>query len=398
MNIERKNPSRDKERVVNEAVRAIREIHVPQGPPAKVVESVLAAGNREQNRFEKGGTKINRIMKIAAVILVVVGIGVVIALLTQGNGGASIAWADVQARIRSISAIQYTMIEYLLTEDGQEQFMKETNVMEDPLGRTRREIIRTGIGGSDWNVIIQDNQSGKTLALDTKSKKAALIVFSKWQHPLDSLSFKERLRDTLDQAHIELGEKTIDTIMAKGYRVEGTNPSGDYYVDYWVNAETAEPIIVESVKTLGPKKFRSVHTDFEFDIYLEESLFSTIPPAGHTVEKQTIEPLRPTADDVVFVLRVWSQKGNELFPDSLRLGDLMAGIPEKEFVAEIDVNRINGTIALLMEPSAHYAGKGVEFGDAQKAIFWYKPKGSEKYKVIYGDLSIKELAEADLPK
>jgi len=45
-----------------------------------------------------------------------------------------------------------------------------------------------------------------------------------------------------------------------------------------------------------------------------------------------------------------------------------------------------------------YAGKGVKLGDANTAIFWYRPKGSEKYHVIYGDLSVKETAEADLPR
>ncbi len=46
----------------------------------------------------------------------------------------------------------------------------------------------------------------------------------------------------------------------------------------------------------------------------------------------------------------------------------------------------------------HYAGKGVKLGDANTAIFWYNPKGSEAYKVIYGDLSIKEVLPQDLPK
>ncbi|MHC4395321.1 MAG: hypothetical protein ACYS1A_06660 [Planctomycetota bacterium] len=53
----------------------------------------------------------------------------------------------------------------------------------------------------------------------------------------------------------------------------------------------------------------------------------------------------------------------------------------------------------------HYAGKNVEFGDADTAIFWYRPKGSEMYRVIHGDLSagnfsVEELAEleAALPK
>ncbi len=42
MNIERKNPGQDKEGIVDEVVRAIREVRVPEGPPAEVVESVLA--------------------------------------------------------------------------------------------------------------------------------------------------------------------------------------------------------------------------------------------------------------------------------------------------------------------------------------------------------------------
>ena len=46
----------------------------------------------------------------------------------------------------------------------------------------------------------------------------------------------------------------------------------------------------------------------------------------------------------------------------------------------------------------HYAGKGVKFGDADTAIFWYRPEGSETYRVIYGDLSVKDVAPQNLPQ
>jgi hypothetical protein len=45
----------------------------------------------------------------------------------------------------------------------------------------------------------------------------------------------------------------------------------------------------------------------------------------------------------------------------------------------------------------HYAGNGVKLGDASKAVFWYQPKGSETYRVIYGYLSVKDVAPNDLP-
>ncbi len=50
MNAKGNNFGQDRERVVDEAVRAIREVRVPEGPPADVVERVLAAGNREQSK------------------------------------------------------------------------------------------------------------------------------------------------------------------------------------------------------------------------------------------------------------------------------------------------------------------------------------------------------------
>jgi hypothetical protein len=46
----------------------------------------------------------------------------------------------------------------------------------------------------------------------------------------------------------------------------------------------------------------------------------------------------------------------------------------------------------------HYAGKGVKLGDGDTPIFWYQPQGSETYRVIYGDLSVKDVAPENLPE
>ena len=46
------------------------------------------------------------------------------------------------------------------------------------------------------------------------------------------------------------------------------------------------------------------------------------------------------------------------------------------------------------EADAHYAGKGVLFGMADKPIFWYRPKDSKKYRVIYADLTTVREADA----
>ncbi|MHC4659140.1 MAG: hypothetical protein ACYS83_08185 [Planctomycetota bacterium] len=46
----------------------------------------------------------------------------------------------------------------------------------------------------------------------------------------------------------------------------------------------------------------------------------------------------------------------------------------------------------------HYAGKDAKFGDTDTAIFWYRPEGSQTYRVIYADLSITDVVPENLPK
>ncbi len=50
------------------------------------------------------------------------------------------------------------------------------------------------------------------------------------------------------------------------------------------------------------------------------------------------------------------------------------------------------SFATRLPPSAdaHYVGKGVSFGAADTPIFWYRPKDSKKYRVIYADLSVRD--------
>ena len=44
----------------------------------------------------------------------------------------------------------------------------------------------------------------------------------------------------------------------------------------------------------------------------------------------------------------------------------------------------------------HYNGAGAKLGDSDTAIFWYKPKGSDSHRAIYGDLTVEDVAADDL--
>ena len=53
---------------------------------------------------------------------------------------------------------------------------------------------------------------------------------------------------------------------------------------------------------------------------------------------------------------------------------------------------------LTPENDPHYVGGGVKLGTPDRPILWYKPTGAPKYRVIYADLSVKEMAPEDVKK
>jgi outer membrane lipoprotein-sorting protein len=53
---------------------------------------------------------------------------------------------------------------------------------------------------------------------------------------------------------------------------------------------------------------------------------------------------------------------------------------------------------LKPENDPHYTGGGVKLGTPARPILWYKPTGSANYRVIYADLSVKDMPAAEAKK
>ena len=51
---------------------------------------------------------------------------------------------------------------------------------------------------------------------------------------------------------------------------------------------------------------------------------------------------------------------------------------------------------LKPENDPHYTGGGVKLGTPDRPILWYKPTDAEKYRVIYADLSVKEMSADEI--
>ena len=159
------------------------------------------------------------------------------------------------------------------------------------------------------------------------------------------------------------------------------------------------------------------------DIPLDESLFKLEPPAGFISE--TVRVPAVAEKDVIEFLGVLARYFDRVFPD--RALDFNHG-PEYQRFERIEgdvLAKKGGTAAeIAMVEAMHrwwraglpgpgplrvfvdqqvemgswkYLGEGVTLGDKDRVVCWYRPKGSRAYHVVYGDLSMKEVAQAELP-
>ena len=260
-------------------------------------------------------------------------------------------------------------------------------------------------------IMVIDLDKGKMLTLDPPSKGAAYVDI---QGPLregtrNVIEFVRnaviRVKDRPDVPVEELGQREIDGRKAVGFLVRSHNEE----VTIWADSKTAQPIRIEMLR--GQTLY--ILKNIEFDVPVEESLVSMDVPVGYTLSTKEFNMGQFTEQDFITVLRLWAEHvlGGS-FPQSLSVGDLMSQTPViGEKIGQLNISDEEKTqLGMTMgrgllffqqlDPNRikwHYAGNGVKLGDASKAVFWYQPKGSQTYRVIYGDLSIKDVAPQDLP-
>ena len=390
-----------------DAVETLRSLaRAPQGADA------ARAATRNKGRLQAFAERIftmNRIAKTAAAVVIAGGAIGLITYFTLGNGGASIAWADVQEKIRNARTMTYktkVKVEGLPT--------METTVMLKEPGLMRQEMTM----GPSKVITIMDIRQGKMIALVEAQKKATTYDLTglpaEERKKQEEQDFLAGIKKLIEESETELGEKKIDGRAVKGYRVE----KGKQVITIWADAKTAQP--VEMNMTMFQGETKGTMSEFKFDVELDDALFSVEVPKGegYTVDKKQMEFKEPSVADLVETLRVWTTIRGGTFPDALTPATLMkdtmsfvkAGkegkLDDKELVKEFenaDQQKKSLVIARAMvlvtqHGEAQYAGKGVKLGDEKTAIYWYKPKDSETYKVIYGDLRIEDVAPENLPK
>jgi outer membrane lipoprotein-sorting protein len=362
---------------------------------------------REQNVRLKAagkaaaGLKLRRLIMNSKITKLAVAAAVVVAVLLGvhfvGNPlGSTVTFADV---VKPILNARTVVFDFIVGSDETGPAMHDV-VVGSKIRRTFSNME---------TVLIIDIDNAKMLTLDPKTKGAAYVDI---QGPLQegTRNFLEMVRRAVtDMEGIpvqKLGQRNIDGREAIGF--EAKNPHVQLTI--WADPETAMPIRIELL--LGQTLY--ILKNIEFDVPVEDSLVSMDVPDGYTLSGKQFDMSQFTEQDFTTMLRLWVEHtldGN--FPDSLNFEDAMKLAPQiGEKIDQLDLSeeqkmQLGMTLGrgfvffqqLASNGTAwQYVGAGVKLGDAEKAVFWYQPEDSTTCRVIYGDLSVKDVAPEDLPK
>ncbi len=286
----------------------------------------------------------------------------------------------------------------------------EGPVMHDIVSGNR---IRRTISTMETITMVLDIENARMLHLES-GKKEARYFDMKGPLQFGTQEFLNFIRTTIRQLQEQpqfaaetLGSKDIDGRTTVGYA------AGDEKVkiEIWADTKTSRPVRI--VMTMGPQVVTL--KNFQFDIPVDAALVSMDLPAGYTLQKAEVDLADATEEDFVASLKVWAGVLRDgTFPEGITNDQYMKQIP----LLEGAVGRLNlspqeaektGTsfvkgmmfislFAAKGHEQWHYDGGGVKLGDATKAIFWYRPKDAQNYRVVYGDLHTADLPADRLPQ
>ncbi len=221
------------------------------------------------------------------------------------------------------------------------------------------------------------------------------------------MNLTDHIRALPERTDEALGKHEIDGRMLQGFLVkeEGIKKT------VWIDETSGELVRID----MDPVNISGVSysiTDIEFDIDLDDSLFNLKPPEGFTLKKMDFNFSEPEENDLITFLRFYASHNQDgLFPPTIsNQAEFIKSMnmldfeekPLDEGGSEAFANSMTRCMMFVMTMKAecdwNYSGKDVKMGSARTPICWWKPEGSNTYRVVFGDLKIRDMAPEELEK
>jgi len=381
----------------------------------------LVSNGKAASQGDLENEVLNRIIRVQSVRLKAAekaGAGLKLRRLIMKNSIARLAVAAAVVIVAALG-VHYWMAPSITFADVVEPILNAHTMIFDVIigdeetGAGMHEIIsgqmiRRTMSDVPTMAMIIDLENSKMLVLDSSDKTAAIVDMSGpvGDRHQNYVAAMRKIITALKDNNENLGEQEIDGRKAVVFEAKGPNEQ----IKIWADPKTALPIRVE----LNLGQMFWIMKNFQINPQIDESLVSMDVPNGYTAGKEELDMRDATEKDFIECLRVLAKTiGDGTFPDEIGTEQAMKlvnvlgqkimalNLPEQE-ASQMGMSFGKGMMFHQMLETGNiecsYTGQGVKLGDASKAIFWYKPQDSETYRVIYGDLSVKDVSPENLPK
>jgi outer membrane lipoprotein-sorting protein len=373
-----------------------------------VMDQIVREQNARLKAAVTAGTALNlrriimktRIVKLAAAAAII--IVVLIGIHQLAGNGTGAVFASVVEQLHNARTMTYSVVTHTPVE-GMPTMRTEMAFKEPAYMRATT---------ADGFVTVMDWTQVRGISIWPTRKQFISFEATNFRHDPEKDPFMviENLKTLPYKADHMLGKKDVDGRLLQGFRVVEESVINTI----WIDPETEELVRVEMEFTNAPG-MNKIMTDFQFNVELDDSLFSLTPPEGFAPLEVQADVSKVTEQDLIDYLRSWSSWTKDgMFPPILvgaelpkiaaemaRQGKFGEGQTTEQQHDQDAITMYRGIMFVTQLPAEsnwRYAGENVRYGDADTPIFWYRPTGSETYRVIYGDLSVKDVASEDLPK
>jgi outer membrane lipoprotein-sorting protein len=218
------------------------------------------------------------VTRIAAGILLAVGIGGLVWWFINSGSGAALAFSDVEEKVQKTQTVTFKWI-----HERKGQPVEIERVWIKAAGLLRVEF-------ADGRVMITDYTQRKSLTLDPDKKEAKIIQGLGLSMP----NIYEMLRDIPKDTVKPLPDKEIGGKQVPGFLVRIAFGKSRHDASVWIDRQTRLPVRMEMAgKDDKGREAREVMKDLVFDQALDAALFSLAPPAGYKTQTEGIAELPP---------------------------------------------------------------------------------------------------------
>jgi hypothetical protein len=392
--------------------------------------------------------RMRRLGILAAATAAAAGIWLGVSYFTR-SGPSTGAFADTLAQIGNAKTIVWKTEYYthITSKDGKRTWA-HTGIAENAWrAPCLTRDVRLDDNGLIETVEIIDPVHGRRVRYSPKEKKATLWKFEPGPGtsycPFTPATLKGLNAPNLQWVGTRKTAAGEANVFRHTYRWF-VGEERDWSVDFWIDAKTKQLVAIcgpgadiydpehEPARNTPPGEewnneiMGGCMKDIRYDVALDDSLFRAEPPEGYVVEVKSTDHI--TEKEMIEYLGILAAVNDQTFPDEVlpqswkwlsKLGEVRKK-PRKDLTAaertlrDKDMRygwRFGGTsnVPILffvrdadstVENSFRYLGNGVKLGDKNRIVCWYKLKASKDpktYRVVYGDLSVKDVAPNELP-